>query len=343
MPVDSAFEVAAVEAGCLFVSTGQVSAVKFISSMRYLSYLADVDHEQVAVERLLADPEAFAAFVADRLAVARERGNVMNVRHPREEGYDVRRSIEWNQTVRGVVQRDPGQLVEPVWLTCGEEVSRGYDWYDAEGAIGARTRWSGPNPSPRLALPFACPSEVLVRVHIGPDSGEVRGLALDGEAVEFVDRPGPLGRVLETTVRLRDSVTSVLTLHTVLREDLYDSHARGRRVGVHLLGIEVAPKEQAVRDPFASTLVAHQLVRMAHARPAERRARGELQDYLAERNRAVEFLDGQRKGFASELDETRAHAENLTALVASLRTEVELAQVHARNLEALAARPDGPA
>ncbi len=330
MPVDSAFEVAAVEAGCRFVSTGRISTVKFISSARYLSYLTESDEEQREWLALSGHPEALTARVAERLEVARARGNVMNVRHPRWEGYDVRDSISYNQEGRGITVRTPEPLgTEPVWLPCGEEV-RAFDWYLPTGPQGGRSRWSGPSPSPRLAVPLSHPEGAVVRIHLGPDSADVTTVEWDGVAVEHREGAGPYGRYVEVSGVLRERVSSVLRLHA---EQVVDPTGSLPRRGVRLLGVEVVAGRDSDGAVCALAAAALDALRLG-----EQLVRAEeMVDVATGQAEENEDLRAQAAGLHEELKATRLYVDDLTS---GIERDSELTQEHIRNLMAMLADRD---
>lgn len=347
LPVDTAFLLAAADAGCRFASTGEVSVVKFASALRYLSYLAPSDAEQLRVERLLADPAARTAYVDERLAEAHARGTVMSTRHAAPQQFEVGERLAANEQLRGIAIPAPAALVDSAWIGPGEEW-RGFDWHGPEWDDVDRWRWSGPSPRPRLALPWTHPEPVHVRVHLRTDPAvpvTVVEARVDGEPVDHRVGAGPWGRVVELRAPLRAGRASVLELETSppVRRPGGAPDAPERLVGVALIGIEVETDAAAAAHPDDPTM----------GRAA-----------LAVRGAQLERLELERRSQAAhlarlteELALTHQHAANLEGVVAAQarsittlqrqvaqaeRKEADRAERRRRRAEAKDAAP-GPA
>lgn len=326
LPVDSAFEVAAARAGCRFVSTGRVSVVKFISSVRYLSYLTDSDVEQGEWLAEMDEPAGMARRVDRHVSVARELGAVMNVRHPNHEGFDVHAAIAAAADVRGLTVARPLPWEGPVWFGCGEE-GRGWDWQLPLGPPLLRSRWSGPSPTPKLALPVFRAGEVLVRLHLGSDSAPVLGVDVDGVARPHDQGPGPFGAVVEFRTALRESVSSVATLRTELTGD----PARG----VRLFGVEVhEPSGGAGLAPGAAAALAGATGTALDAVETARELGARLAGLEAEHLAAREELERLR----AERVLTSQHVDNLTDVIDHLRECLALDRAQCAELGAALAQ-----
>ena len=163
-PVDSEFQLRAALAGCRFASTGEITVHKFASAHRYLSYLRPDSDEQEKVLARLSGPRA-ASFVEARRARARATGRFMWFRHANpltlEPDQARRRAFE----LRGLA---PKQLV-PVAAEIRveqDDASRAFDWHEREADGATFFRWSGPNPRPRLLLPFTSVAPVAIRLAV---------------------------------------------------------------------------------------------------------------------------------------------------------------------------------
>lgn len=351
LPVDSAFQLAAVEQECTFVSTGRVTTMKLSSSQRHLSYLAGDDEEQLAAEEIISDPAALKEFLADRLKVAGERGNVMRHTHPAPGRSEVREDLDRRKALRGLDLGVPTPFTESVWIPAGSD-ARGYDWYPQENDDINKWRWSGPSPTPKLAVPRSTGGPAHVRIHLTDDAGQapakVLGVKVDGVDTDFAVLTGPYGHKIEFIARLRHERASVITLHTEL---MADERQPTRMIGIPLVGIDIETMSSAAAHPktpgesraFLAVRAAHndgliartkdlaarltaagEAEAVAGTRVAELEASAtEMQDKLTESTEAVTALSGERDQLAADLAGERERAAALEAQVAELRAQVE--------------------
>ena len=162
-PVDCEFLLRAAEAGLQFRSTGKVTAHKFTSAHRYLSYLVKSSAEQDRFLDILHSPEA-SNFVARAVAMARTDGQFMVRRH---EGYDQRIPGEIHSmalTSRGLEK--PPLVPIGVGITIKQTSAyAGLDWDTLRN--GRRPyRISGKNPRPKVLVPVTHPGPVSVQVEV---------------------------------------------------------------------------------------------------------------------------------------------------------------------------------
>ena len=248
-PVDSQFMLTAAQRGCVFTSTTTVTVLKFNSALRYLSYLSPDDDEQRDALALTVDPEALKETIDAALADAKSSGNYMTTCHAPESNWQPGEVVHTHARIRGIVTPPVGVLDGPTWMLM-EDDPRGRDWHGLERDGDRTWRWSGPNPRPRLLIPFTCDGLVRVSLHIDAvATADVR----DSLAV-FVDR-----RSAPTVVRTEpDSARVVIEIETVLRRDkptvvelrmtrtvlaaeFVPGSTDSRRLGVCLAGIHLNP------------------------------------------------------------------------------------------------------
>ena len=101
-------------------------------------------------------------------------------------------------------------LIGPTWVPLGDD-PRAFDWHGLERHAQHTWRWSGPNPRPRLLIPFTCDGVVRVSLHIvTAATDDVR------DSLEvLVDR-----RSAPTVVRTEpDSARVIIEIESVLRRD----------------------------------------------------------------------------------------------------------------------------
>ena len=189
----------AAQRGCPFTSTRTITVLKFNSALRYLSYLSPDDDEQREALALALEPDRLARTIDSAVADAASSGNYMTTCHPSEHDRQPGEAARINAVIRGidtpVLQVFDGPTVFPL-----TEDPRALDWYGLEGDAEHTWRWSGPNPVPRLLLPFAHAGPVRVTLHIRAIAAQ-EGLGLAGgvprspKVSDRCDRAGGGGRV----------------------------------------------------------------------------------------------------------------------------------------------------
>lgn len=233
-PVDSEFQLRAMDAGLRFASTGQVTVHKFAAGHRYLAYLRPEGHEQAAMlRRFDADYEAtvdewVAQSKASRLFMTMGQGTIDQNR--RGEAFERARQV------KGLTRPPLAPLRGRVVMTQTDE-PRALDWYHLESGA-SRHRWSGPNPRPKILIPFTG-TRANVAIEI---AGLARGLWVKDLAVFVEGAPvdAALGRSAHGGMELRlvaplsaDGYT-IISLHTPVMASAEKSSASGdwRRIGV---------------------------------------------------------------------------------------------------------------
>lgn len=188
LPVDSAFELSAVAAGCVFASTEAITVVKFASAIRYLSYLDVESHEQEEMLELMSRPGDLDAFIAEHVELAKRTGGYLAIRHAQEHEYAPGQLLSRNEGARGIVLSAVQSIPGSVWIPPGDDW-RGFDWHGLEMRGSVAIRWSGPSARPRLAVPFTDDEPVHVAVHLAavPADETLRTLAvrLNRQPVDF--------------------------------------------------------------------------------------------------------------------------------------------------------------
>ena len=232
IPIDMAFELQAHRAGCRFVSTRSVTVLKFTAIGRYLSYLVpSCDEQNLWLERFGNVTEADQV-LTNLVAEARASDRVMTTRQHPATGApgDV-----WKHMlrVRGATDITCAPLTERMEVPLGDD-SRGLDWYPPEhGTLGGATtwRWSGPNPRPRLAIPFTADEStsaiaritLTVAAFASDDVRESLRIVMNGSPVDFTLTLQPTGgAVISWCAPLlteRASVVELLTGRSVPQDE----------------------------------------------------------------------------------------------------------------------------
>jgi glycosyltransferase involved in cell wall biosynthesis len=150
-PLDNEFLLRAAHAGLRFASTGEVTAHKFAAGNRYLSYLRVSGVEQRELLNILTASPGID--VDGIIRNAKTDGRYMIFQygdyssHP--EGY----LFEQNKKRKGISRPALQPLSDRVLIEQTDE-PRGSDWHDVEFE-GKRYRWSGPNPRPKILIPYS--------------------------------------------------------------------------------------------------------------------------------------------------------------------------------------------
>ena len=146
VPVDIDFQLRASRAGMRFASTGRVTVHKFAAGHRYLSYLRQSDEEQRA-HLAAGESEERNARMAEE---ARRAGAFMKPISFRVGWQEKGRLFRQNLSNKGLRRPPLRPLSQRVAIEQTAE-PRALDWYPLErGGF----RWSGPNPRPKILIPF---------------------------------------------------------------------------------------------------------------------------------------------------------------------------------------------
>jgi glycosyltransferase involved in cell wall biosynthesis len=242
-PVDADFQLRAARAGLRFRSTGAVTVHKFAAGHRYLSYLRQTSAEQSAVLRALQSGES--GWVEEIVEQSKRAGWFMAMRHDlsqHEKGY----VFEYNRSNKGLARAALRPLPGRTVIEQTDE-PRGLDWYFRD-APGIRHRWSGPNPRPKILIPFtggAVRAAIDVTVRPG---GTAEGVSVfvEGEKVDCEIAVREAGAIaLVFPMRLKASDYTVFTLHTPIMfrpADVFPAHPDDvRKLGIAVGNIVLEP------------------------------------------------------------------------------------------------------
>lgn len=149
-PADNEFLLRAANAGLRFASTGEVTAHKFAAGHRYMSYLRVSSDEQ---EELLRSLTLSPIIDIDGIIrTSKANGQYMIFRYGDYSGHPEGYLFEQNLKRKGISRTALRPLLERVLIEQTDE-PRGLDWHDVESK-GKRYRWSGPNPRPKILIPY---------------------------------------------------------------------------------------------------------------------------------------------------------------------------------------------
>ena len=227
-PVDVDFLLRAAHAGFSFASTGRITVHKFAAGHRYLSYLRPGSDEQTAMLRALAQD---AVQLDEIVATSKRSGLFMTGTYPDFEKMAAGASFEQNRHNKGISRAALQPLQGRAVLEQTDE-PRGLDWYHLEFNTKP-FRWSGPNPRPKILIPFTGGRARLAIeiVWMGP-VGKIDDLTLwvEDEPIAFaVLQQAPLLGVIVAEIDLKRDDYTILTLQTPMfcpREQLETSDER---------------------------------------------------------------------------------------------------------------------
>jgi hypothetical protein len=156
-PVDSEFLLRAARGGLRFASTSCVTVHKFAAGHRYLSYLRQTDGEQRALLRMF--DQGGDGDVERLIEISKRAGLFMTMRYLDFSGYDNGRLFDLNRMNKGLNRPPLRPLTQRIVIEQSSE-PRGLDWHGlGQGGGPFRLwsrpfRWSGPNPRPKILIPF---------------------------------------------------------------------------------------------------------------------------------------------------------------------------------------------
>jgi glycosyltransferase involved in cell wall biosynthesis len=236
-PVDCEFLLRAVHAGLRFVSTGAVTVHKFAAGHRYLSYLRQSSAEQCdMLAKLKAADDGYVDLLVERL---KQSGLFMGMPYLDFSAYANGALFERNRQNKGLSRAVLRPLSECTRVVQGEE-ARGLDWYEREGRA-SYFRWSGPNPRPKILIPFAGgDARITLDVVAMAPQAELAEVAVSVEESQ-VDCSVAMNKTrrgrLIFPARLKQSEETIVTLHT---PRMFCPHAVVGNGDRRTLGIAVA-------------------------------------------------------------------------------------------------------
>ena len=241
-PVDADIMLRAVRAGSRFASTGKITVHKFAAGHRYLSYLRPASSEQEAMLSALRGLAATCTWDAV-VASARRQGRYMAMTYGNYGDLRDGHLYEQNRSNKGL-RRPPLRRLAGKAVLVQTAEPRGLDWYELEQSVQL-FRWSGPNPNPRVLIPFdgECTARLTLNL-FGASDEAVDALSFDhdGRTVPHVVAPStPYCRRLELELPLKRDAYSVLGMTTprMFRPADRIDGADSRLLGIALGNIEL--------------------------------------------------------------------------------------------------------
>lgn len=213
-PVDVDVLMRAVQAGLRFASTGRITTHKFASAYRYLSYLRVSSDEQQQMLRALEEgPDIDTQAIID---TAKKLGQFMTLQYVDYSSYPAGYLFEHNRQKRGI-SRPAKQLLRGRVIMEQTDEYRALDWYEVE-VSAKRFRWSGPNPRPRILIPYTGDrARLAIEVRGGHPHSDLREISLfvEEQKVSYAVESGGGGESrLVADIALNPADETVLTLET---------------------------------------------------------------------------------------------------------------------------------
>jgi glycosyltransferase involved in cell wall biosynthesis len=240
-PVDCDFLLRAAHAGLRFSSTEQITVHKFAAGHRYLSYMTpDAEEQWMALQDpQLADNERLSAIIES----CKQQGRFMAMGYPDFSKYQNGQLFDANRSNKGILRPALRKLDSAVTIEQTAE-PRGLDWYGLES--GCRPfRWSGPNPKPKILIPYAYPNEVRITLHVSAVAPlrDVR-IQSDGHPIDYeIHNIENSMQTMVLRTHLNESDYSILTVHTPEMRCPHEQLGNGdtRRLGIALSDIVIEP------------------------------------------------------------------------------------------------------
>jgi glycosyltransferase involved in cell wall biosynthesis len=150
-PADNEFLLRAAHSGLRFASTGEVTVHKFAAGHRYMSYLRISSDEQR--ELLYSLTHSPGVDIEGIIRKSKANGQYMIFQYGDYSSHPEGFLFEQNLKRKGI-SRPPLRLLLNRVLIEQTDEPRGLDWHDLE-SNEKRYRWSGPNPRPKILIPYA--------------------------------------------------------------------------------------------------------------------------------------------------------------------------------------------
>jgi len=257
-PVDCEFLLRAAHAGLRFSSTGHVTVHKFAAGHRYLSYLRPSADEQLAMLRSFGhdDDGRLERFIE----TSKRKGLFMGMRYPDFSMQQKGRLFQLNRQNKGVSRPGLRPLLERVIIEQSDD-PRALDWHnlerprsrlarffrklagDVDRITGARPfRWSGPNPHPKILIPFTGDwARIAIRTHNVPPVDV--SVFVEKFRVNHVIEAEPDGTFwMVFFAQLSQSDYTVVTLQTpVFCPHEASGNGDNRRLGIAVSDIAIEP------------------------------------------------------------------------------------------------------
>jgi hypothetical protein len=227
-----------------FASTGKITVHKFAAGHRYLSYLRVSSDEQREFLRKLTLP--LGIDVVEIISKSNKNGQYMAMQYLDFSAFQEGYLFEQNRKNKGISRPALQPLIARVLFEQTDE-SRALDWHGVETA-GKRYRWSGPNPRPKILIPYTGNrARISVEVISKNPDVQIEELSLFVEDYPAdckieTDTVGVFHLVADIQLQSADYTVLTLDAPTFRPSDLGLSEDQ-RRIGIAVSDIIIAPIE----------------------------------------------------------------------------------------------------
>ncbi len=241
-PVDCDFLLRAAHAGLQFSSTNEITVHKFAAGHRYLSYLSpDADEQWAALDESRIERHDSLSDIIEKYR--RQRTRMIMWLHDFSQ-FEKGQLFDDNRRNKGILRPDLKALAGRI-VTEQTGEPRGLDWYDLEN--GNRPfRWSGPNPRPKILIPYTYPGEAQITLCMPPIALaplETIRIEVNGDPVDYTIHKTRRLSTVTLRAQLKQSDYSILTLHTPAMTCPNERLGNGdlRRIGIPVSDIIIEP------------------------------------------------------------------------------------------------------
>lgn len=239
-PVDHDFMWRAHEAELKFISTNTITTHKFAASHRYLSYLRVESGEQK--DMLAALTNGTPPDPAQIIETAKCAGTYMAPAATNfEKRFKTGLLFEKSRENRGL-SRPPLSPLRKRTVIRQTGDGRGVDWHFLKRRWHRKYRWSGPNPKPKILIPYTGERARITLVALNSNLSDL-SLYIDDSRIPFRVRRGWVGTsLIEAEIPLKADGYTVLTLEkpTVPYSTL-NKRKDNRPVGIAIANIVLHP------------------------------------------------------------------------------------------------------
>ena len=242
-PADCDLMLRAVHAGFRFVSTGRISVHKFAAGHRYLSYLRPDCAEQTAM--LSQIKRGDDAQIEGTIERSKQHGLFMTMRYVDFSKNKVGAAYEYNRRNKGLSRPVLRPLTGRAVIEQADD-PRALDWHPRE-APNARHRWSGPNPNPKILIPYTggrARFAIEVIAHKAAPGLYSVSIGIEGtRLLHVVETTSAGSRWLVFEADLKAADATILTLRTpaMFRPNEFYGNEDVRHLGIPVADIIIQP------------------------------------------------------------------------------------------------------
>jgi glycosyltransferase involved in cell wall biosynthesis len=238
--VDCDFMQRALKAGMRFISTGVITVHKFAAGHRYLSYLrVSSDEQRDMLGAIINETAPESALI---LETAKRAGTFMlSDLTDYEKTFRPGLVFERNRQNKGI-SRPPLSPLQKRSVIRQTPESRALDWQIFKRRWPKKFRWSGPNPKPKILIPYTGQQARVTLETLNLDMSDL-SLYVEGRRIPFRVRRSWMGTLLiRAEIPLKADDYTVLTLEKpTFPLSAFDKRKDSRPVGIAIADIVLDP------------------------------------------------------------------------------------------------------